>query len=77
MLPVSTGSWESYDVALQGSGIELVSITANLVDLVWGSERPPVPNQPIYALQEAFTGGSLSFSFPAYSNMGPCCCPFG
>nr|XP_017519342.1 xaa-Pro aminopeptidase 2 isoform X1 [Manis javanica] len=54
----SIGSWESYDVALQGSGIELVSITANLVDLVWGSERPPVPNQPIYALQEAFTGSN-------------------
>ncbi|XP_066105421.1 xaa-Pro aminopeptidase 2 isoform X1 [Saccopteryx bilineata] len=54
----SIGTWESYDMALQGSHRELVSITANLVDLVWGSERPPVPNQPIYVLQEPFTGST-------------------
>ncbi|XP_047391877.1 xaa-Pro aminopeptidase 2 isoform X2 [Sciurus carolinensis] len=51
-------SWESYDQALQGSNRQLVSITDNLVDLVWGSERPPAPSQPIYALQEAFTGST-------------------
>ncbi|XP_070318415.1 xaa-Pro aminopeptidase 2 isoform X2 [Odocoileus virginianus] len=54
----SIDSWESYDVALQDYDRELVSITVNLVDLVWGSERPPVPNEPIYALQEAFTGST-------------------
>uniref|UniRef100_A0A8D0T5J3 Xaa-Pro aminopeptidase 2 n=1 Tax=Sus scrofa TaxID=9823 RepID=A0A8D0T5J3_PIG len=51
-------SWESYDVALQDADRELVSITVNLVDLVWGSERPPLPNAPIYALQEAFAGST-------------------
>ncbi|XP_057574285.1 xaa-Pro aminopeptidase 2 [Hippopotamus amphibius kiboko] len=54
----SINSWESYSVALQDSDRELVSITVNLVDLVWGSERPPVPSEPIYALQEAFTGNA-------------------
>ncbi|XP_032963987.1 xaa-Pro aminopeptidase 2 isoform X4 [Rhinolophus ferrumequinum] len=54
----SIGSWESYNKSLQDSGRELVSITANLVDLVWGSERPPVPSEPIYILQEAFTGST-------------------
>ncbi|XP_006862897.1 PREDICTED: xaa-Pro aminopeptidase 2 [Chrysochloris asiatica] len=54
----SVGTWESYELALQGSNRNLVSITNNLVDLVWGAERPPVPNQPIYALQEAFTGST-------------------
>uniref|UniRef100_A0A8C9QFI7 Xaa-Pro aminopeptidase 2 n=1 Tax=Spermophilus dauricus TaxID=99837 RepID=A0A8C9QFI7_SPEDA len=54
----SIDSWKSYDLALQGSNRQLVSITSNLVDLVWGSERPPVPSQPIYALQEAFTGST-------------------
>lgn len=43
-------------MALQDADRELVSITVNLVDLVWGSERPPLPNAPIYALQEAFAG---------------------
>uniref|UniRef100_A0A8D0UZL5 Xaa-Pro aminopeptidase 2 n=1 Tax=Sus scrofa TaxID=9823 RepID=A0A8D0UZL5_PIG len=54
----SIDSWESYDVALQDADRELVSITVNLVDLVWGSERPPLPNAPIYALQEAFAGST-------------------
>ncbi|XP_019509456.1 PREDICTED: xaa-Pro aminopeptidase 2 [Hipposideros armiger] len=54
----SIGSWESYNKALRGSDRELVSITDNLVDLVWGSKRPPVPSQPIYILQEKFTGST-------------------
>ncbi|XP_007947956.1 xaa-Pro aminopeptidase 2 [Orycteropus afer afer] len=54
----SVGSWESYDLGLQGSNRQLVSMTENLVDLVWGAERPPVPSQPIYALHEAFTGST-------------------
>ncbi|XP_004713130.1 xaa-Pro aminopeptidase 2 [Echinops telfairi] len=54
----SIDSWESYDLALQNSNRPLVSITNNLVDLVWGAERPPIPSQPIYALQEAFTGST-------------------
>ncbi|XP_016071428.1 PREDICTED: xaa-Pro aminopeptidase 2 [Miniopterus natalensis] len=54
----SIGTWKSYDMAFQGSDRQLVSITANLVDLVWGSKRPPVPSQPIYVLQDAFTGSS-------------------
>ncbi|XP_029096714.1 xaa-Pro aminopeptidase 2 [Monodon monoceros] len=54
----SINSWENYNVALRDSDRELASITVNLVDLLWGSERPPVPSEPIYALQEAFTGSS-------------------
>ncbi|KAF6091819.1 X-prolyl aminopeptidase 2 [Phyllostomus discolor] len=54
----SIGTWKSYDMALKGSGRELVSIETNLVDLVWGSKRPPIPNQPIYFLQEKFTGST-------------------
>lgn len=54
----SIGTWKSYDTAFQGSDRELMSITTNLVDLVWGSKRPPVPSQPIYVLQEAFTGST-------------------
>uniref|UniRef100_A0A8C4LGS9 Xaa-Pro aminopeptidase 2 n=1 Tax=Equus asinus asinus TaxID=83772 RepID=A0A8C4LGS9_EQUAS len=51
-------SWESYNADLQASDRQLVSIADNLVDLVWGSERPAVPSQPIYALQEAFIGST-------------------
>lgn len=54
----SIASWERYNTALQDSDRELVSIPTNLVDLVWGPERPPIPSGPIYALQEEFTGST-------------------
>uniref|UniRef100_A0A8C0JMR2 Xaa-Pro aminopeptidase 2 n=1 Tax=Canis lupus dingo TaxID=286419 RepID=A0A8C0JMR2_CANLU len=54
----SIGSWKSYYTALKNSNIQLVSITDNLVDLAWGSEKPLFPSQPIYALKEAFTGST-------------------
>lgn len=54
----SVDSWEDYDLKLGESNRHLISITDNLVDLAWGSERPPVPSQPIYALTEAFTGNT-------------------
>lgn len=54
----SVDSWESYSKGLQDSSRYLLSITTNLVDMAWGSERPPVPSQPIYALPEEFTGST-------------------
>ncbi|CAO2622386.1 Xaa-Pro aminopeptidase 2 [Lemmus lemmus] len=54
----SVDSWEDFDLELQGSKRHLVSVTTNLVDLAWGSERPPVPSEPIYALPEGFTGST-------------------
>uniref|UniRef100_A0A8C5L4H3 Xaa-Pro aminopeptidase 2 n=1 Tax=Jaculus jaculus TaxID=51337 RepID=A0A8C5L4H3_JACJA len=54
----SVDSWKAYDLKFQGSNRQLVSIVTNLVDLAWGSQRPPVPSQPIYALPEAFTGST-------------------
>ncbi|KAM7338472.1 xaa-Pro aminopeptidase 2 [Alexandromys fortis] len=55
---LSVDSWEDFDLEFQGSKRHLVSITTNLVDLAWGSERPPLPSQPIYALPEEFTGST-------------------
>nr|XP_048295228.1 xaa-Pro aminopeptidase 2 [Myodes glareolus] len=55
---MSVDFWENFDLELQGSKRYLVSITTNLVDLAWGSERPPLPSQPIYALPEEFTGST-------------------
>ncbi|XP_078004002.1 xaa-Pro aminopeptidase 2 isoform X4 [Phascolarctos cinereus] len=51
-------TWKSLDLHLQGSNRSLVAITDNLVDQVWGTERPSLPSQPIYYLQENFTGST-------------------
>jgi len=37
-----------------GKGLE--AVTENLVDIVWGSERPPRPSQPVVLLPEKFAG---------------------
>ncbi|XP_005076904.1 xaa-Pro aminopeptidase 2 [Mesocricetus auratus] len=54
----SVDSWEKYNLEFQDSNRRLVSIPTNLVDLAWGSERPPVPSQPIYFLPKEFTGST-------------------
>ncbi|XP_006881847.1 PREDICTED: xaa-Pro aminopeptidase 2 [Elephantulus edwardii] len=54
----SIDSWQTYELAFRETDKELVSITDNLVDLVWGAERPPVPSQPIYVLRDEFTGST-------------------
>ncbi|XP_021043774.1 xaa-Pro aminopeptidase 2 [Mus pahari] len=54
----SVDSWKNYDQGFQDSSRHLLSVTTNLVDVAWGSERPPVPSQPIYALPKEFTGST-------------------
>ncbi|XP_036595817.1 xaa-Pro aminopeptidase 2 [Trichosurus vulpecula] len=54
----SIDTWKSLDLLLQGTNRSLVAITDNLVDQVWGTERPSLPSQPIYYLQENFIGST-------------------
>ncbi|XP_015715541.2 xaa-Pro aminopeptidase 2 [Coturnix japonica] len=52
----SIDTWHSYQQALQGSDITLLPMETNLVDQVWGNQRPPPPTSHIYSLPEEFTG---------------------
>lgn len=52
-------TWNSYSQALQGSGRALVPIETNLVDQVWGDQRPPPASSEIYSLPAEFTGTKL------------------
>ncbi|NXE84917.1 XPP2 aminopeptidase, partial [Cochlearius cochlearius] len=54
----SIDTWNSYSRALHGSGRTLLPIETNLVDKVWGDQRPPPASNEIYSLPEAFTGSS-------------------
>ncbi|XP_075752724.1 xaa-Pro aminopeptidase 2 [Pelodiscus sinensis] len=54
----SIALWQGYTRVLKDSGRTLVPIEDNLVDLVWGSQRPPPPTSPIYLLPETFTGST-------------------
>ncbi|NXQ82807.1 XPP2 aminopeptidase, partial [Nyctibius grandis] len=54
----SIDTWNSYSRALHGSGRTLRPIEINLVDQVWGDQRPPPASGEIYSLPAAFTGSS-------------------
>nr|XP_025968699.1 xaa-Pro aminopeptidase 2 isoform X1 [Dromaius novaehollandiae] len=54
----SIDTWSSYSEALHGSGRTLLAIETNLVDEVWGDQRPPAASSSIYSLSTEFTGSS-------------------
>ncbi|NXY92769.1 XPP2 aminopeptidase, partial [Alcedo cyanopectus] len=54
----SIDTWNSYSQVLHGSGRILLPIESNLVDEVWGDQRPPPASSEIYSLPAAFTGSS-------------------
>ncbi|KAI0400948.1 aminopeptidase-like protein [Xylaria palmicola] len=48
------------DKIQKSGGKELVAVSENLVDLVWGSDKPPRPNEPVIILDEKFAGKDVS-----------------
>ncbi|NXT87121.1 XPP2 aminopeptidase, partial [Anhinga rufa] len=54
----SIDTWNSYSQALHGSGRTLLPIETNLVDQVWGDQRPPPASGEIFSLLPAFTGST-------------------
>ncbi|XP_017938744.3 xaa-Pro aminopeptidase 2 [Manacus vitellinus] len=54
----SVATWNSYSQALYGSGRTLLPLETNLVDQVWGDQRPSPSSSKIYSLPAAFTGSS-------------------
>ncbi|XP_042335028.1 xaa-Pro aminopeptidase 2 isoform X2 [Sceloporus undulatus] len=54
----SIDNWDSYLQVLEDSDRILVDINDNLVDLVWGSQRPLPPTNTIYQLSDNFTGST-------------------
>ena len=55
---ISVSEWNKIEKTVQSSGIELIEVTNDLVDVVWGSEQPGKPNKPIAPLEINFTGKS-------------------
>ncbi len=49
---------ERFEAALSGQNIKLVPTTRNLVDRVWGAERPAAPQDPIFVHPQKYAGRS-------------------
>ncbi|KAM5146856.1 xaa-Pro aminopeptidase 2-like [Mantella aurantiaca] len=54
----SIDEWESYSNLFEDSRRILRSIPTNLVDVVWGNQRPPLPDNEIYLIPMNFLGNS-------------------
>ncbi|XP_075690634.1 xaa-Pro aminopeptidase 2 [Rhinoderma darwinii] len=54
----SIDDWQFFNSLLQDSGKILRSIPNNLVDVVWGSLRPPLPDNEIYFIPNEFVGST-------------------
>uniref|UniRef100_A0A8C5PPI5 Xaa-Pro aminopeptidase 2 n=1 Tax=Leptobrachium leishanense TaxID=445787 RepID=A0A8C5PPI5_9ANUR len=52
----SIEEWTNYNNLIKDSGRILKSIPVNLVDIVWGAERPSLPNSEVYSLPDGFVG---------------------
>ncbi|EIW74358.1 Creatinase aminopeptidase [Coniophora puteana RWD-64-598 SS2] len=56
---ISAKDAETLKTSLTPRASELVSLEKNLVDVVWGSERPARPQNKIFPLPDNYTGESL------------------
>ncbi|KNE58607.1 hypothetical protein AMAG_04170 [Allomyces macrogynus ATCC 38327] len=50
---------EALQSALENAGHELVAVADNLVDAVWGDDRPATPNNPVTVLSVEFAGRTV------------------
>lgn len=50
------GQWGRISDLLTAANHSLVGPETNLVDLVWGSDRPACPNSPLRVLDTSYTG---------------------
>ena len=48
----------TYMQAVECAGVDLVSVPSNLVDVVWGGERPPRPCNQVMVLPIEYSGNS-------------------
>jgi Xaa-Pro aminopeptidase len=57
---ITVGSAKTLREELGKSGHKLVSDGENFIDIVWGSERPSRPSEPIFILEEKYSGKSIT-----------------
>ena len=53
---IPSSQYSTLKASLDKAGMRLVAVEKNLVDVVWGSEQPPYPDNPVYPLGLEFCG---------------------
>ncbi|CAG0898237.1 unnamed protein product [Cyprideis torosa] len=53
---VSFRNWDKYETDFKQDGIQVKAVPENLVDIVWGSQRPSLGKNPIIILGQEYAG---------------------
>ena len=54
-------SWKQFGSSLKTAGHDLVAIQPNLVDLVWGEERPAPPSAEVFEHPIQYSGRCIVY----------------
>jgi Xaa-Pro aminopeptidase 2 len=60
---ISINEWQEWNKTLKQTDKQLVPIHMNLIDILWGQQRPPLPNNPIWKYELQFAGSTLFWFF--------------
>lgn len=60
---VSVAGFRNRSKYFKEKGFEMVTIVENLVDLVWGSEKPPLPTAKVFVHELQYSGASVHEKF--------------
>jgi len=60
---IPASSFKMRSEMFEKSGITLVPVAGNLVDKVWADEKPPMPEEKVWILDEQYTGQSSESKF--------------
>ena len=55
----NSNQWKIIEKELSKAGHNLIAVDENLIDQVWGEDRPARPSNPVTILEERWTGRSL------------------
>jgi len=54
-----TGSFATRKEEFAKKDVSMIAIDENLVDIVWGAEKAPMPSEKVWILNDKFTGQSV------------------
>jgi len=53
---ISNSQFKTMKASLDRAGMRLVPVEKNLIDVIWGTDQPSYPDNPVQPLELAFCG---------------------
>lgn len=68
---IPAGIFKARSDLLKEGGITLEPLSTNLVDEVWGADKPAMPNEKVWVLDDKYTGQSVASKFKDIASKMP------